>query len=631
MSAPEGRRLFQKAPGVIPWSLFAILVSLGVFRPILPESIREHWRLAVLATACLAVLAVLAHLGRRGGEPYPRALAAVFFMVLAAMYLQPQRVASDGVFYYAPLRSLVVDYDLDFENEYRVLGAGEGYFQRTPTGKLPNNFSIGPALLWAPFYLLVHTVAHTGLLRPTGFGYPYFTAAATATSCFGFLGMVWFYRLARAYFDAPVSFVATLLLWLGSFHLWYMIFEPSMSHALATAAVCGYLVLCQRSQGVLGALAIGAAAGLVVLIRWQNLIFLPVGLVLLWPRLERSRWWRLLAAGSAAAVVFLPQTIYWKLLYGQFLLIPQGGTYIEWSAPQIEEVLFSSRHGLLSWSPILWVGAFGFPVVWKRAPVFAVTYLAAFGVSLYVNASVSDWWAGASFGARRFDASLPAFGLGLAAAVEVVLGWVRRRALAAAAFLLGPFLIWNLMLMGTYALGGVPLDGAVSFKQVGADALDIIYRWTGYPFSWPGALAEKARTGLPLSVYDLAGARHPSNNVEIRMGDTDALYLGAGWSLPRRAGGKTEREAAGDGASLYVALREPAPYRLIVEGGSAGEVLVRWNQKDLGAVPLAEGGSATVEIPPELVEAGVNEIHLSSPDGKPFSISRVAMVRPGNH
>ncbi|MGH9390846.1 MAG: hypothetical protein ACRD1Z_14615, partial [Vicinamibacteria bacterium] len=196
----------------------AALIAVGCLRPELPELLQESWGGAVLVLAALASAALFRFVRSRGrsGESL---LFAVFPLALAALYLQPQRVASDGIFYFAPLRSLVVDFDLDFENEYRVLGAEPGYFQRTATGRLPNNYSIGPALLWLPAYLLAHALGLAGLYRPTGFGYAYFTAVATATAIGGFAGVVFVFRLLRNYFEESAALPATLLVWLATFHV----------------------------------------------------------------------------------------------------------------------------------------------------------------------------------------------------------------------------------------------------------------------------------------------------------------------------------------------------------------------------------------------------------------------------
>jgi hypothetical protein len=607
----------------------AALIAVGCLRPELPELLRESFGGAVLVLAALSSAALFRHVRSRGraGESV---LFAVFPLALAALYLQPQRVASDGIFYFAPLRSLVVDFDLDFENEYRVLGAEPGYFQRTATGRLPNNYSIGPALLWLPAYLLAHALGLAGLYRPTGFGYPYFTTVATATAIGGFAGVVFVFRLLRSYFEDSAALPATLLVWLATFHVWYMVFEPSMSHAFAMASVSGLLLLARRRpRGGRGFFWAGAASGLVALVRWQNVVFVPAAAALVLSKRERPTPRELVLGAIGFLLVASPQLLYWKLLYGSFLLVPQGGGYLDLGSPRIEEVLLSSRHGLLSWAPVLWLALAGLPRFVRRAPAFGGALAVSAFLALYVNASVFDWWAGASFGSRRFDGALPFFALGLAASIEWLVPRVERRPLAAVSLLLAPFALWNFLLMGVYFGGAIPPDGPASFQRAAADGAELLYRKTGYPFSWPGAVRDLLVHGRPLSVYDLAGARAGFHNVDIRMGDTDALFLGRGWSLPRRGRERTFREPAPEGAEIYVSLREPSPYALALEGraGDAAEIVL--NGAELGRVLLDAEGRGELPIAESDILPGINQIVLRGSEGRELSLSRITLTRPG--
>lgn len=613
------------------------LIGAGILRPLLPEALRGRWVLLVLGLAFAGVAAQIARLRLRPtADLHRQALWLLLPLLLSVMYLQPARVGSDGIFYFGPLRSVLVDGDLDFENEYRTLGALPGYFQRTPTGRLPNNFSIGPALAWSPLYALVHASARLGLFRPTGYGYPYFTAVATSGVLLGFLGILWTYRLIRFYLPGEYALLAATLLALGSSHLWYMTFEPSMSHAPAMAAVSGFLLLSHRgASGARQYALCGAAGGLVMLMRWQNALFLPVALATGWARAReagrRPSLREIASFLAASGLVFLPQAIFWKLIYGSFLLVPQGASYLRLSEPQLLEVLFSSRHGLFSWSPLLWLGLAGLVGFVRRAPVFGWGLLAALSAATYLNASVQDWWAGASFGARRFDGALPLFGIGLAVAAERLTAWVRRRPLAGVGLGLAPFLLWNWMLVGLYASGSIPLDGALSWRQAAADGLELFYRRTGYPFSWPGALAERFRRGVPLAAYELAGARRGANNLTLRLGDSDALHLGTGWSLPRRRSDRTYREVfAGEAARLYVDLNEPAPYRLSVEARGGSALRVEFNGETAGRLDLtADWTSFSLDIPRDWVLSGLNRLSFFPEGAERAAVSRLSLVRPG--
>lgn len=607
------------------WSaLMSALIGVGVLRPALPELVRHHWVALVVVLALGA--AAIRFFRARQHRDYEGYLVALLPLALAALYLQPQRVASDGIFYYAPLRSIVVDGDLDFENDYRVLGAQPGYFVRTITGRLPNNYSVGPAIAWTPFFVAAHGLAKLGWYRPTGFGYPYFTAVATGTALIGFLGVVWSFRLARSYFRPRVAFVATLLVWLCSFHIWYMVFEPSMSHAMAMASVAAFLLWTHRGvEGNASYALMGALGGAVALVRWQNVIFLPIALAVSGSRHKRPSLGELAAAAAAFVLVFSPQLFYWNALYGSPLLVPQGGGYIDWSSPELEAVLFSSRHGLLSWAPLLWLGILGLPGFIRRAPSFGRAALVALLAAWYVNASVFDWWAGASFGSRRFDAALPVLCLGVAVSVEWIVARVRRRPLASVFLLLSPFVLWNGMLMGVYFSGAVAPDAPASFRQAAADGAELVYSHTGYPPSWPASIGRS----LPPAVYDLAGSQALSNNVDIRMGDTDALYLGRGWSLPNRGRERTTRSVEASRAELFVALREPSTYEIVIDGRAGGRAELILNGSSLGVTAIADDGRLSVSVGSDAILTGVNSLVLVKAPGIPLELSRVRWLRPG--
>ena len=81
-------------------------------------------------------------------------------------------LSADGPGYFSYLRSVLIDGDLDFRNEYERLGyCVEGdtptglmcflpWIQNpTSTGLVGNPLSVGTPLLWAPFYLTAHTIS----------------------------------------------------------------------------------------------------------------------------------------------------------------------------------------------------------------------------------------------------------------------------------------------------------------------------------------------------------------------------------------------------------------------------------------------------------------------------------------
>ena len=184
------------------------------------------------------------------------------------------------------------------------------------------------------------------------------------------------------------------------------------------------------------------------------------------------------------------------------------------------------------------------------------------------------------------------------------------------------------MLMGVYFTGAIPPDGPASFRRAAGDGIDLFYPWVGYPPSWPASIRDWISSSRPLGVYDLAGALAPSNNVRIRMGDTDALYLGRGWSLPRRSREQTWRDASFHGAEVFVALRESAPYVLTIKGRESGQGELFLDGERLAELELDGSGRLVLEIPSERIHKGVHKFVFFS-KGRGLSLYHFDLMRPG--
>jgi hypothetical protein len=87
-----------------------------------------------------------------------------------------------------------------------------------------NQYSVGPSLLWAPFFLTAHifTAIYNALpfthtpIPQDGFSLPYRYLCALGTAFYGFLGLFLMFSVARRLFDERVAFWATLGIWFAS-------------------------------------------------------------------------------------------------------------------------------------------------------------------------------------------------------------------------------------------------------------------------------------------------------------------------------------------------------------------------------------------------------------------------------
>jgi hypothetical protein len=392
---------------------------------------------------------------------------------LTALSLSPRAgsraIFGDATHHFVQLRSAVFDGDLHFQNEYtdiyRPRGGKPGteWIDRdfTATGHVRNYMPVGPALLWAPLYLLatgVHfLLALAGLTsRPDGYEWtlqltPGVTGIAASTAA------AWLsWRMAARVCGSASAAVAAIAAWIGTHALYYSLVSPAYSHApsMLTSALFFSAWFAWRSELTIGRAGVwGLLVGVATLMRWQDAVFILAPLIDI-ARSPRPWTFRLAAAGvlgAAAFIPFVPQMLVWFTLYGTPFTVPQGPAFMDWWSPHPLAVLFSDRHGLFSWAPLLGLSVIGLASFVRTTPSVKVPLVVVMLASWYVNAAVSDWWAGEAFGARRFLSLFPLFVLGLAVWLDRAAGQPARAAIGRVA-VLSVFVVANLLLLLQYQL-----------------------------------------------------------------------------------------------------------------------------------------------------------------------------------
>ena len=378
----------------------------------------------------------------RAAERRPVATLSLVGLIFAVTYLVAvlglpagagRIINGDAIQYFAWLQSAVVDGDLDFSNDYRQLYASADpatnvwLRSRTPAGRPPNLMSVGPAILWSPFYVSARLAE--GVVGPGPQSEALLQASVgVAGIVYATLGACLTFWACALLFPRAAAFWATLVVWLAGPAIYYSLVSPTYSHATSLFAVSLFVYVWLRTRGAPGigqTILLGALAGLVAMVRWQDalVLLLPVveALVLVCRRQASvvAVTIRLAVLGLAAGVAFLPQLLAWNAVYGTPLLIPQGAGFMRWTQPAMLSVLFSLKRGLFSWTPALLPAAVGLPLLIRRDRLAGWMILLVLIVAVYVNASVQDWWAGEAFGARRFIGFGVFLALGLAALMTV--------------------------------------------------------------------------------------------------------------------------------------------------------------------------------------------------------------------
>ena len=433
-----------------------------------------------------------------GIASYPKLL---FFVFLLTIPLLNPWVRGDGVGYYAYLRSTLIDHNLNFENDYlngnqsfvmfRVDARGhllpELY---TKTGHVENHFTVGPAILWAPVLVTVHLAViglnHLGAqIAANGYSRPYVLGMALTTACYGFLSLLLAFRVARKYFEQQWAFLATIGIWLASSLPVYMYFNPSWSHALSAFSVSLFLWYWDRTQlrRTSGQWAIlGLMAGL------MGNVYYPNVLLLIFPGLEIIFLMRMrrrdpgqattppgklisccAAFGGALLLSLLPTFVTRQIIYGSPFATgyPGMGTW-NWTSPSLLKVLFSSDHGMWSWTPILFLAVAGLFFLPRRNVLLGTASIMTFLAYYYFIASYPDWDGLSSYGNRFFISLTPIFVLGLAALLEAFSAAVAKtsRAVAVAAGVIALLAAWNAGFIFQWGTHMVPARGEISWREM---------------------------------------------------------------------------------------------------------------------------------------------------------------------
>jgi hypothetical protein len=418
-------------------------------------------------------------------------------------------VRGDGVGYYAFVRAPLIQHNLDFTRDYqeantsfrenRVDKNGQPTPEfRTRTGHIENHFTVGPAILWAPFLI----VADAGVLLARslgssipadGFSAPYRIAMALATALYGFLGLLISFRITRKYVDELWALLATLAVWCASSLPVYMYFNPSWSHAHSAFEVALFLWYWHETRDTrrFGQwILLGALAGLMLDVYYANVmlfLILPFEAVRDYAAAFRKATpstptiAQLLARHAAFAVTLLicmlPTFIAHRIIYGSSLetgYIPIS--HWSWSSPHLFSVLFSSNHGLISWTPILLFAVIGLVAFWRSVPRVGGAFLLAALGFYYFIASYPDWAGISSYGNRFFVSLTPLFILGLAVFLDRFTRIFRRRraALAAVCVFLACFVFWNAGLIFQWGTHLIPARGPISFPQMIRDQFLVV-------------------------------------------------------------------------------------------------------------------------------------------------------------
>lgn len=386
-------------------------------------------------------------------------------LIFGRLFTTGSTIGGDAVYYYSILRSIAVDGNLDLKNEYEYFHSEVSGFtgnrkipeipaENPHTFRLPAKYPIGSAILLLPAFVMTHILMV--LLQSLGFaihpdGYNLFFQAVSALSSliYAFIGLLLIYKLGKKIFNAGISFIATLGIWLATPLIYYMSMEPLNSQAVSffTVSLFIYLWYTTLDKRKLYQWAmLGLAGGLMSIVRYNDSLFLLIPLIDSLRKLPSALPGIFLLFVSAVSIISIQLGVNNYFFASPFStgVYEAGFPYL--TSPKIFYTLFSFERGLLFWSPILTFSLVG--LVWfaKRTKLPGILLVISFILQVYIISSWADPSQGDSFGNRILINSGIIFALGLMQFLKNV------KRIKIYLFLFSVLILLNSILIGFYVL-----------------------------------------------------------------------------------------------------------------------------------------------------------------------------------
>jgi hypothetical protein len=263
------------------------------------------------------------------------------------------------------------------------------------------------------------------------------------------------FRFLRAIFGPKPAQLALAGVVLATPLVAYVLFGASYSHTFSVFTITAFAVLLYETRhdrspwqwfaaGLLGGLA-----GITHVQEALFLLLLPAEAI--WQLRHRSWGPRLLPGYALLSLgVALPvavQLVVDQVIFNRWLPQPAPNITFDFLHPHLLDLLVSTHHGWLSWSPLVALSFLGLPAVVRRLEWLGAGLLAVGLGEFWINASLSDWWGGNGFGARRLTDQSLLLGLGLGATFAWLL---QQRLTRVVTLLLALGIGWTVPLLAQY-------------------------------------------------------------------------------------------------------------------------------------------------------------------------------------
>lgn len=302
-----------------------------------------------------------------------------------------------------------------------------------PDGTHTPKYTMGLAVLWAPWFLLGHAFAHISGAPTDGYSAPYQFAVQTGVLLYLLFGLLALRKVLRGFFPETTTSITLASLLIATNLIDQVVSGTTMPHL---TLFCLYAFILSGTlewsldRTPAKAIALAAPLGLAILVRPSEAVCLLIPL--LWTSVgepanpfiriwrQRGQWG--LIAGVLIAIG-LPQFLYWHAATGHWFVdtYTNAGEGFDLLGPHTGKFLFSFRKGWYVYTPLMVLATGGIFLLRRQAKAAVLPVLCFFLANLYLLSSWTCWWYAESFGSRAMLGSYAVMSLPLAAAINSAL------------------------------------------------------------------------------------------------------------------------------------------------------------------------------------------------------------------
>ena len=354
------------------------------------------------------------------------ALVLILIVVILNILNAPLNALSWDVFgyyLYLPVTFLFSDPGMkDVSVIYEILekyNNSATFYQASqlPSGNWVIYYTMGLAVLYAPFFFTGHIIALLSNFPSDGFSLPYQYSVWIGGIIYTAIGIIILRKILLTCFNDKICVAILIVIVLGTNYLFNTsvhgqnLNSQNFLFTLYTFIIW-FTIRWHRSHHVRHAVLLAVSCGMAILIRPSEVVCLIIPV--LWGvrnsktaiekiELLKKKWHQVLLFFILMIIIGFLQFSYWKAITGKFIYNSYGvnaGVGFEFFKPYTLKVLFSFRKGWLIYSPVMIFSLIGFIFLYNKNRNVFYAILLYFLFNLYIVSSWSCWWYAECFGQR---------------------------------------------------------------------------------------------------------------------------------------------------------------------------------------------------------------------------------------